>query len=186
MRVGLLIDYRLRVRGTPLRWRSEITAWEPPHRFVDEERRGPYRLWQHEHLFEERDGGTSRLPGALRRARRRVDQLVARAAQRGANIRVSHEEAARALPTAGVKTVWILGDQLLTEHAALGRTQPGESRVLMIESKARLGIRKMSNYCAGCCLSPKGGACPLIHRAAFGRGAARDRWRLVETDGIEP
>ena len=36
-----------------------------------------------------------------------------------------------------MKTVWILGDQLLTEHAALGRTQPGESRVLMIESKAR-------------------------------------------------
>ena len=58
MRVGLLIDYRLRERGIPLRWRSEITAWEPPHRFVDEERRGPYRLWQHEHLFEERDGGT--------------------------------------------------------------------------------------------------------------------------------
>ena len=41
MRVGLLIDYRLRVRGIPLRWQSEITAWEPPHRFVDEERRGP-------------------------------------------------------------------------------------------------------------------------------------------------
>ena len=58
MRVGLLIDYRLGVRGIPLRWQSEITAWEPPHRFVDEERRGPYRLWRHEHLFEERDGGT--------------------------------------------------------------------------------------------------------------------------------
>ena len=58
MRVGLLIDYRLGVRGIPLRWQSEITAWEPPHRFVDEQRRGPYRLWRHEHLFEERDGGT--------------------------------------------------------------------------------------------------------------------------------
>lgn len=58
MRVGLRIDYRLRVRGLPLRWQSEITAWEPPHRFVDEQRRGPYRLWRHEHTFEERDGGT--------------------------------------------------------------------------------------------------------------------------------
>ena len=58
MRVGALIDYRLKVRGLPLRWRSEITAWEPPHRFVDEQRRGPYRVWVHEHLFEERDGGT--------------------------------------------------------------------------------------------------------------------------------
>jgi len=58
MRVGALIDYRLKVHGIPLRWRSEITAWEPPHRFVDEQQRGPYRLWIHEHLFEERDGGT--------------------------------------------------------------------------------------------------------------------------------
>ncbi|MGB9275140.1 MAG: SRPBCC family protein [Terrimicrobiaceae bacterium] len=65
MRVGLLIEYRLRVRGIPLRWQSEITAWEPPHRFVDEERRGPYRLWQHEHLFEERDGGRSRSTGCV-------------------------------------------------------------------------------------------------------------------------
>jgi len=58
MREGLLIDYRLRIRGIPVRWRSEITAWEPPFRFVDEQRRGPYRMWWHEHSFEERDGGT--------------------------------------------------------------------------------------------------------------------------------
>lgn len=59
MRVGTLIDYRLRLRGIPLRWRSEITAWDPLHRFVDEQRRGPYRLWHHEHTFAERDGGTA-------------------------------------------------------------------------------------------------------------------------------
>ena len=58
MRVGALIDYRLRVRGLPLRWQSEITAWEPPHRFADVQRRGPYRLWHHEHRFEPRNGGT--------------------------------------------------------------------------------------------------------------------------------
>jgi ligand-binding SRPBCC domain-containing protein len=58
MRVGALIDSRLKVRGIPLRWRSEITAWEPPRRFIDEQRRGPYRLWIHEHLFEQREGGT--------------------------------------------------------------------------------------------------------------------------------
>jgi ligand-binding SRPBCC domain-containing protein len=58
MRAGALIDYRLRVHGFPIRWRSEITAWEPPLRFVDEQRRGPYELWVHEHRFEARDGGT--------------------------------------------------------------------------------------------------------------------------------
>jgi ligand-binding SRPBCC domain-containing protein len=58
LKPGAVIDYRLRVHGLPLRWRSEITAWEPPLRFVDEQRRGPYRHWIHEHVFEERDGGT--------------------------------------------------------------------------------------------------------------------------------
>lgn len=48
---GAKIDYRLRLRGVPLRWQSEITCWEPPSRFVDEQRRGPYRVWKHEHLF---------------------------------------------------------------------------------------------------------------------------------------
>ena len=58
MRAGALIDYRLKVRGLPLRWRSEITAWEPPVRFVDEQVRGPFRCWIHEHRLEPRDGGT--------------------------------------------------------------------------------------------------------------------------------
>lgn len=55
---GTLIDYRLRLRGIPIRWQSEISVWEPPHRFVDEQRRGPYRFWIHEHTFTSRDGGT--------------------------------------------------------------------------------------------------------------------------------
>jgi ligand-binding SRPBCC domain-containing protein len=58
MRAGLLIDYKLRLRGLPLRWQSEITVWDPPNRFVDEQRKGPYRVWHHEHVFTERDGGT--------------------------------------------------------------------------------------------------------------------------------
>jgi ligand-binding SRPBCC domain-containing protein len=55
---GTLIDYSLRVHGIPLRWTSEIVEWEPPHRFVDLQLRGPYKLWRHEHRFEARDGGT--------------------------------------------------------------------------------------------------------------------------------
>ncbi|MGD0209211.1 MAG: SRPBCC family protein [Verrucomicrobiota bacterium] len=58
MREGALIDYRLRVRGIPLRWRTRINVWQPPHRFVDEQICGPYRQWIHEHTFEARDGGT--------------------------------------------------------------------------------------------------------------------------------
>lgn len=58
MREGALIDYKLRVRGLPLRWRTRINVWQPPHCFVDEQLRGPYLQWIHEHIFEPRDGGT--------------------------------------------------------------------------------------------------------------------------------
>ena len=53
-----VMDHRLRLHGFPLRWRSKITDWDPPARFVDEQVRGPYRLWIHEHRFEERNNGT--------------------------------------------------------------------------------------------------------------------------------
>lgn len=58
MREGLLIHYRVRPLLIPQRWTSEITTWEPPHRFVDEQRSGPYRRWHHVHEFRAVDGGT--------------------------------------------------------------------------------------------------------------------------------
>jgi ligand-binding SRPBCC domain-containing protein len=55
---GTRIDYRLRIRGLLIRWQSEIMIWQPPARFVDQQTRGPYRLWVHEHTFSEHEGGT--------------------------------------------------------------------------------------------------------------------------------
>lgn len=55
---GTLLDYRLRLRGIPIKWQSEIIAWEPPCRFVDRQTKGPYSLWVHEHTFTETPGGT--------------------------------------------------------------------------------------------------------------------------------
>jgi ligand-binding SRPBCC domain-containing protein len=58
MERGTLIDYELRLRGLPLRWRTEITGWDPPHGFAERQARGPFISWEQEHRFEPRDGGT--------------------------------------------------------------------------------------------------------------------------------
>ena len=51
MQAGTLIDYRLRLFAVPLSWRARIMDWMPPVGFVDEQVRGPYRLWRHAHRF---------------------------------------------------------------------------------------------------------------------------------------
>lgn len=58
MKAGALIDYKLKVRGIPMKWTSKISHWEPNVRFVDEQIKGPYRRWHHTHAFEAADGGT--------------------------------------------------------------------------------------------------------------------------------
>jgi ligand-binding SRPBCC domain-containing protein len=58
MGIATRIDYRLRIHGVPARWESEVISWEPPRRFVYEQRRGPFRYWMHEHTFLDCKDGT--------------------------------------------------------------------------------------------------------------------------------
>ncbi len=58
MRQGAEISYHIRWAGIPLSWKTRITEYEPPFFFVDEQVRGPYRLWRHRHTFHPTEGGT--------------------------------------------------------------------------------------------------------------------------------
>lgn len=58
MKRGTVIEYALRIWGVPVNWRTLISEWDPPKRFVDVQQKGPYALWRHEHTFEEAGEGT--------------------------------------------------------------------------------------------------------------------------------
>ena len=58
LRAGDRIRYRIRIAGIPVTWVTHITEWVEGTRFVDEQERGPYRLWRHEHLLDDAPGGT--------------------------------------------------------------------------------------------------------------------------------
>ncbi len=56
---GQLISYNVRpVLNIPVKWVTEITQVKNHVMFIDEQRKGPYKLWHHEHHFKEIDGGT--------------------------------------------------------------------------------------------------------------------------------
>ena len=69
MRVGALIQYRLTLRGIGVDWLTSIQEWDPPHRFVDQQVRGPYQLWHHTHDFSASgDGGSTVMRDTVRYA----------------------------------------------------------------------------------------------------------------------
>ncbi len=62
---GTVIQYKLRLRGFPVRWTTEILEWNPPFGFVDFQKSGPYRLWHHTHRFIA-DGENTRIMDEVR------------------------------------------------------------------------------------------------------------------------
>ncbi len=68
MRAGTLLDYRLKLHGVPVRWRTQIEVWEPPRRFVDIQLSGPYALWEHTHEFEPAGEGVTLIRDRVRYA----------------------------------------------------------------------------------------------------------------------
>lgn len=63
---GALIDYRLSLHGFPIKWRTEITHWDPPFEFIDMQLRGPYKQWIHTHRFTEPAPGTTLMEDEVR------------------------------------------------------------------------------------------------------------------------
>ncbi len=63
---GAVFDYRIRVRGLPIRWRTLIESFVPGERFVDRQIAGPYALWHHTHRFEDLPGGGTRMTDQVR------------------------------------------------------------------------------------------------------------------------
>ncbi len=54
---GTLLDYRLKIHGIPVFWRTEILDWNPPYKFTDTQLKGPYQKWHHTHEFSKMSDG---------------------------------------------------------------------------------------------------------------------------------
>lgn len=55
---GTVLKYKLKLKGIPISWVTEIMDWTPSDSFVDNQNKGPYALWYHSHNFTEMAGGT--------------------------------------------------------------------------------------------------------------------------------
>ena len=58
MQAGTLIDYRIKLNGIPFNWRTEISTWKVNECFVDQQLKGPYKIWHHTHSFTAVKEGT--------------------------------------------------------------------------------------------------------------------------------
>lgn len=54
---GQEIEYKVRpVLNIPIYWKTRITEVKDQKYFIDEQLKGPYKLWKHKHTFSEEDG----------------------------------------------------------------------------------------------------------------------------------
>ena len=104
MKRGALIDYTIKLNGIPMKWRTEITGWNPPYSFEDTQLRGPYAKWVHTHSFVEERGGT------------RIDDRVVYALPFGPLGRIAHPFVARQL-----ERIFNYRGQILGIHFRLSR-----------------------------------------------------------------
>lgn len=58
MEKGAVIDYTIRLYGIPMKWKTQISDYQPPHSFTDTQLKGPYRTWIHTHRFIAQADGT--------------------------------------------------------------------------------------------------------------------------------
>ena len=57
LHVGSSIDYRVRLYGVPVHWRTRIEFVQAPKKLVDVQEKGPYALWRHRHIFSDAGHG---------------------------------------------------------------------------------------------------------------------------------
>ena len=66
IKMGCLIDYQLKLRGVPIKWKTEITEWNPPFNFVDSALKSPYKQWIHLHKFSVSEKGETIMQDIVR------------------------------------------------------------------------------------------------------------------------
>ena len=56
MKEGAEFEYTIRLYGIPVNWKTRIAKYSPPNIFIDEQLKGPYKIWIHTHKFQQVDG----------------------------------------------------------------------------------------------------------------------------------